>query len=292
VRVPCPPDFDLAATVQSHGLSALSPHRWDPEAEVFTTALAVGAGAVDVALARDDAGIEVRVLSGALPRDEVHAAVRRAVRRMLRLDEDLGPFWNLCREEPSLSWVVRRRAGRMFASATLFEDLMKLLLTTNCSWRFTEVMVERLVGELGRSTPSGNAAFPSAEDCAGQTEAFLRERVRMGYRAPFAVRLAEGFAAGRWRPEDFDLRGAAPPDVRRRLEELPGFGPYAVGQALRLLGHYEDLALDSWCRNRWAALSGRRRPASDRTIHRAMRRFRPYAGLALWMKLTAHWYGE
>ena len=73
---------------------------------------------------------------------------------------------------------------------------------------------------------------------------------------------------------------------------LPGFGPYAAGQALRLLGRHEDLALDSWCRNKLAQQRGRRKPPADRTVERAYRAFGRYKGLALWMDLTADWHGE
>ena len=60
-------------------------------------------------------------------------AIRNAVGTMLRLNEDLGPFWRVCRKTPRLKWVARRGAGRLMRSPTLFEDLIKLLFTTNCN---------------------------------------------------------------------------------------------------------------------------------------------------------------
>ena len=44
-------------------------------------------------------------------------------------------------------------------------------------------------------------------------------------------------------------------ELWRRLLALHGFGPYAAGQAMRLCGHYDRLALDSWCRARLAEKS-------------------------------------
>jgi hypothetical protein len=70
---------------------------------------------------------------------------------------------------------------------------------------------------------------------------------------------------------------------------LRGFGPYAVGQALRLLGHYEDYALDSWCQNQ---LTRRGRVATPLALARRYGRFNEYRGLALWMDLTAPWHAE
>ena len=74
--------------------------------------------------------------------------------------------------------------------------------------------------------------------------------------------------------------------------QLRGFGPYAAGQALRLLGRYDDLALDSWCRARLAQRSTRGVAPSDATIERRYARFGRYKGLALWMDLTASWHDE
>ena len=80
--------------------------------------------------------------------------------------------------------------------------------------------------------------------------------------------------------------------MRKRLLGLPGFGPYATGQALRLLGRYEDLALDSWCRNKIADVLGRKKPPKDSIIARRYKHFGAYCGLALWLDLTADWHGE
>ena len=71
---------------------------------------------------------------------------------------------------------------------------------------------------------------------------------------------------------------------------LPGFGPYAAGQAMRTLGHYKDLALDSWCRAQLCEFSGKKKPPSDRAVARRFAPFDPFDGLALWMHLTAPWH--
>lgn len=175
-------------------------------------------------------------------------------------------------------------------SATVFEDLMKLLFTTNCTWAATQRMCRRLVDGLGEPAPSGARAFPDAERCASAGDRFFRDEVRAGYRARHAVGLATAFAEGRLTEADFDDPGLGTRELRGRLLALPGFGPYAAGQALRLLGRYEDLALDSWCRAKLAELEGRRRPPSDREIERRYARFGDYRGLVLWMDLTADWH--
>jgi len=55
---------------------------------------------------------------------------------------------------------------------------------------------------------------------------------------------------------------------RRELRSIDGIGEYASGSLLKLLGRYDRLALDSWCRGKWASLNGKKR-VPDRTIERA-----------------------
>lgn len=205
---------------------------------------------------------------------------------MLALDIELTAFWRRCARTRGMGWVARRGAGRMLRSATLFEDLLKLLMTTNCTWANTVTMVDRVVAALGRAGPAGARAFPTAQSCADRDEGFWRDTVRAGYRAPHCRVLAQGFASGTLSRELEDPE--LPTDeLRRRLLDLPGFGPYAVGQALRLLGRFDDLALDSWVRSKAAQLHGL---TDDRAIAERYSSFAVWAGLALWMDVTREWH--
>lgn len=288
-----PRPFQLRVALFGHGWIDLAPHAWDERARRFTTVLAVGGAAADVELVqrgRDLIGSIDATRAG--ERTRLRDAVRAALRRMLRLDHDYSEFWRLCACETRLRWVARRGAGRMLAGATLFEDLLKLLLTTNCSWAATRLMVSRLVDALGPRSPAGRAAFPDAARCAAQREPFWRDVVRAGYRARACRELSERFAADARFAERFEERSLATGEVRDRLASLYGFGPYATGQALRLLGRHDDLALDSWCRAKLAQQAGRERPPSDRTVERAYAPYAEHRGLVLWMDLTREWHGE
>jgi len=292
MRLRVAPPFELEVALLGHGWIDLAPHRWRRGSGRFDTAIAIGGGAVDVAVTQRGGVLGVDV-TGARPlAPDDRRGVRAALRRMLRLDHDYRPFWRRCAATPGLAWVARRGGGRLLAGASLFEDLLKLLFTTNCSWAATRLMVQRVVEALGTRTPSGRAAFPDAVACARQPERFWRDVVRAGYRAGAAHELARRFASGELRDEQFEDARSGTADVRRRLLAIAGFGPYAAGQALRLLGRHDDLALDSWCRGKLARLLERRRPPSDRQIERRYARHRADRGLVLWMELTADWHGE
>lgn len=290
-RLATPRGFDLALALLGHGWIQLPPHRWDEAAGTWHTALRAGERPVDVAVVQRTACLQVRVTCRTrLSRPEL-AAVRDQLRHMLRMDEDLGPFHDACRGVPRLAWVTRRRAGVLLRSPTVFEDLVKLLFTTNCTWTQTVAMTRKLVDAAGDATPSGARCFPTVAQCR-RGAAFFRDTVRAGYRAEALADLAEAFANDALTECRFLDRGLDAGTLWQRLLALRGFGPYAAGQAMRLLGHYEHLAIDSWCRARLAALQGRSRAPADRTIARRYRGFGKWAGLAMWCEITAGWHGE
>lgn len=285
------PPFELRLCLFGHGWVALPPHDFDERQATFATVLRLGDAVADVALRQSGPTTLTAKLSAAQPLPAAAGAeARRKLVHMLRLDDDLAPFHARCRREPKLAWVARRGGGRLLRSASVFEDLMKLLFTTNTTWAATTAMTQKLVDALGSPAPSGRRAFPTAAECV-RPAAFWRDVVRCGYRAHAAVALAKAFAAGELTDATF-LAAQPSDDLWRRLLALRGFGPYAAGQAMRLCGHYDRLALDSWCRARLAELAGKKRPPSDRTVERRYARFAPFQGLALWCELTAEWHGE
>src|SRR5687767_15382586 len=82
-------------------------------------------------------------------------------RHLLRLDDDLDGFYAAIEGHERLRWVGERRAGRLLRSATVFEDLVKTICTTNCSWGLTKSMVSNLVEKLGTPAAGGKKAFPT-----------------------------------------------------------------------------------------------------------------------------------
>jgi 3-methyladenine DNA glycosylase/8-oxoguanine DNA glycosylase len=283
--------FDLQLCLHGHGWIALAPHAFDEATGEFTTVLRLGERAVDAKVTqagRTSLALEL-IAASALTATDARAATAQ-LRHMLRLDDDLTPFLARCAEDPARAWIARRGAGRLLRSASMFEDLMKLLFTTNTSWAATEAMTRNLVQALGTVAPSGQRAFPSPEQCR-RDSAFFRSEVRVGYRADAARALADQFASGELTDEHF-LRPMPSAELWQRLLDLRGFGPYAAGQAMRLCGHYDRLALDSWCRARLQTLAGSRRPPADRTVERRYAAWAPFQGLCLWLDLTAEWHGE
>ncbi len=292
IERPLPSPFELRLALFGHGWIDLAPHRWTAETGTWQTALAVGPRAFDLTVTRAAAGLRVEARGPGRASAAERRALAAAVDRALRLDEDFAPFWAACAATPRLRWAAERGAGRMLRSPSVFEDLSRILFTTNCTWAVTRKLSRTLIEALGPETPSGARAFPDAATVAAQPVAWLRDELRAGYRSESLKALAEDFAAGRLTEAELTDPERPTAELRQRLLGLRGFGPYAVGQALRLLGRYDDFALDSWCRARLLRITRRRTPPTEASLARRYRRFGAWRGLAMWVELTAEWHGE
>lgn len=279
---------DLWRTFLSHGLASLPPLRIDGGTRTLTATLPVDGTARTVRVAEGGPGVAAVAAVDGRPLD---ARTLAAVRHILRLDEDLSVFYRLIAGDPDLAWATRG-AGRLIRSATVFEDVVKTVCTTNCAWSATVRMVGALVEHLGLPGPAGRA-FPTPVAMAQAGEAFYRDTVRAGYRGAYLLSLARSVADKR---VDLEVLGRATPDgpddeeVAARLSALPGVGPYAVAHIMLLLGRYSRLVLDSWTRPKYARLANLDRSAvPDAAIVERFARYGPYAGLAFWLHLTADW---
>ncbi len=207
--------------------------------------------------------------------------------RVFRLNDDLSPFYAAIADDPNMAWAIG--AGRLLASPTVFEDVVKTICTTNCAWSATTRMVGALV-ELG------SGAFPDAQLLAKTPERWFADVARMGYRGPYVRAVARDVARGHIDLEALlPSRAAAldhPEPIEARVEEtllaLPGVGPYAAAHIMQLLGYHHRLVLDSWTRPTYVKLAKKKR-AADTTIVRAFARYGRYAGLAFWLYLTKEW---
>lgn len=295
VDLPTPPAFHFEHTVLSHGWCALLPFRYDPASGVLCRASALPNGRVaQLVLApagRGRAACTVHVEGRSSVRDR--AALTRAASTMLHLDLDLAPFHRLMRRDPAHAWMARRRAGRMLRGETFFEDVVKMILTTNCSWSLTTAMTTALVNLFGAHDDAGRpAAFPVPAAIAGSSERELRERARLGYRAPYVLALAREVAGGTRDLESFRTSDAPAAELYRALRGILGVGEYAAGNLLKLLGRFDYLALDSWCRSTYARIHNGGTPVPDRAIEAHYAPYGKWQGLVLWLDLTKEWYHD
>jgi N-glycosylase/DNA lyase len=288
ISIATPSDFSFKRTVMSHGWYDLPPFEFDDKTQKLTRVIDLdGNRPITVTVAEGNQSVVVT--AGRALGKRASERVVRDVRHMLRLDEDMTTFYEAVRRDPEFSWIATSGAGRMLRGATIFEDLVKMICTTNCSWALTDKMVNSLVEALGVKSNDGRRAFPTPESMASAPEKFYREVVRAGYRAPYLKELAELVVAGSHDVEGWLSSDLPTAELMREMKKVKGVGTYAAENMLRLVGRYDGLALDSWVRAKFARTKNGGRKASDKKISRYYHRFGEWSGLAFWCDMTRDW---
>ena len=285
-----PETFSFRHTVYSHGWSDLAPFELDSEKwrlrYVFTD---IGSSKpVSAMISERASGLNIEVSSKRFDEQKLIGQVRH----ILRLDDPLEDFYDLTDREDRLKWISNLKAGRLIRSPTVFEDLIKTLCTTNCSWALTKNMVRNLVENLGEPATGGGRSFPTPEALASVSEKFYRDEIRAGYRSPYFVEIAEAIASGKIDPESWLTTDMPSDDLKKEIKSLKGFGDYAADNLLKLLGRYNGLALDSWLRSQFYKKHNREKVCADKKIERHYTKFGSWKGLAIWCDMTERWFDE
>ena len=286
-RLEVPPDFAFRRTVSSHGWCDLAPFVPDHAGASLSTVVAIpGRGARRIVLREDDG---VVLECEGTPDAATRRIVIAAGRRVLALDVDIAPFHAAVRRDRRYRWIAETRSGRLLRGPAAWEDHVKLVLTTNCSWAFTKKMAAALVGRYGGEAEDGTRSFPTAERLARVTEAEFREIVRAGYRSPYLVALSRAVVTGEADPASWDTDPREASVLRKDLVKLPGVGPYVAENLLKFIGKPDGLALDSAIRAAYSARYHGGRKIKDATIARRLAPLGRWGGLALWFDLWREW---
>jgi len=290
IEISVPNNFNFWRTVYSHGWCALPPFEVDKKNNYLKRILELSDGKKLVAKIYQSLKGKLNII----PTQKLSAAEKREltsqVSACLRLDEDYSEFYSDAREHEDFKWIPKAGAGRLLRAPTVFEDVVKMICTTNCSWALTEVIVENLCKKLGSKIDNGGWTFPRAETIANVTEKYLRREIRTGYRSPYLLELSKRITK---REIDTELwRNSSIPTVNlfEEVRSVKGIGPYAAGNILKLLGRYDYLGIDSWCRKKFFEIHRNGRIASDKVIEKHYKQFGKWKGLFFWMDVTKHWY--
>lgn len=288
IRIEKPEHFVLATAVCGHGWYDLLPFKWNPEESsldyVFRSAN--GKQVTSGKISESRGQIIVELENSKVSRDKAE----RDVRHVLRMDDDMTEFYSVAEGNPGTRWVATRGAGRLLRSASVFEDMVKTMCTTNCSWGLTRKMVENLVAKLGDPAGKKARAFPTAEAMASVNEDFYRNEIKAGYRSPYFVELAKRVRDGEIEPESYLASDLPTIELKNEIKKIKGFGDYAADNLLKLLGRYDGLALDSWLRAKYIEKHNKGKACPDKKITKHYSKFGKWQGLMIWCDMTADWF--
>jgi len=267
--------------VVSHGWYLLAPFRWSRPEKALRRAEVLGGKAVDLTITFRDGALRVEVRgAGSQP-----ATLQSKITRMFQLNVDTAEFVSLTRQSPPHAWVEAAGFGRLLCSSTLFEDVVKIITTTNTMWRQTMRMCELLCESYGRRSTEGHAAFPEPSDLARIKVDTLQQRCRLGYRAKSVHALAKGIADG-----SLDLARISDPsqtteELFASYRTLPGIGPYGAAHLLAMDGRHDFIAVDTEFRRFVRETYHGGRAIKDATMLRRYTRWGRWKYLVYWSEL-------
>ncbi len=305
LEIPVSRPFHLGYMVLSHGWVELAPYRWDRGGECLHAVIRTrGERAFALKIASRKNGRPEQVLivmkeAGPRPGKRDLALIKDRLRWCFRLDEDFTPFQKLCARTEGLEWVRDFGLGPFLRNPDLFEEFVKVLITTNINWAGTKLLNRLLLEHLGR--PIGRSVkgktpvrtFPTPERVALAGERFLREKIRLGYRAPYLIAMARRFQRGEVEADRFLDPSSPTKELAGSLKTFKGFGPYSVNSILFTLGRFDHLILDSWIRKMVSRIHFKGKRVADTRIMKQYARFGEWAGLACWFECAyATWFKD
>ena len=223
IHIETPPDFSFLECINSHGWRQLAPFSWDADTHTLERVEEFGSDIVAMLTIRDAGDVVGVDVGGDARGDEI---VRR-VRHMLQLDLPMDGFHRYCAERAELRHIPGACQGRMLRSPTLFEDVVKVICTTNTTWSQTKGMVARIVDAYGSpllADPT-RRAFPRPDQIATVPLSDFAATARLGYRNASVHRIAGDVAGGRVDLESWSNPSIPSPDLFKRLSSSPASAP-------------------------------------------------------------------
>jgi 3-methyladenine DNA glycosylase/8-oxoguanine DNA glycosylase len=241
-----PTSFNLPAVVRSHGWIQMPPFD-ETRNHGLSYVIRLSTGKV-LRFETNSADNLILVNTTELLTEAEQTELGKIITWMLDLDQDFTEFYALARQEPKLVRMVEHQAGRVLRSPTLFEDVIRTLLTTNTLWKHTLRMCRELTTRYGEPLPCApeQHAFPTPNRLAEVDEATLRELCRMGYRAQYVNELSQLVASEALDLETLKTSTLPTLELRKELMTIKGVGGYAAANLLMLLGRYDYVPVDSW----------------------------------------------
>ena len=294
LTLPARKPFNFTSVINSHGWRQLAPFSYEEASNTLRYILQLSNERV-VELTLHDGKDSVIVGTEKLERAE-QREVKEKVSWMFGLDMDYSRFYSAARKEPRLMRVKQRCLGRVLRSPTVFEDVIKTILTTNTLWGATRNMTRRLVerfgaplrlpvGRVGSSdseAPIETKAFPSPASIAASSPEVLKEAIRVGYRAPAIHQLAVGVASGKLDLESLKTSTLSTLELRKELMTINGVGPYAAANLLMILGRHDFIPIDSYALKMVSHEWYDGKPITAKEVEKRFEKWGEFKGLAFW----------
>ena len=282
LNLPALKPFNFHSVVNSHGWRQLAPFQFENDVLGYVDRLSTKR-VVEYRISASSDGVQVE--TDRLNKSE-QKEVTDKITWMFGLDLDFSDFHAASRLEPKLARAKKQALGRVLRSPTLFEDVLKTILTTNTLWAATKNLTRKLVDEFGASLSADEAqitkSFPTPESIASSNPDFIKEKIRVGYRAPAIHNLAVRVASGKYDLETLKESSLPTPELRKELMTMMGVGPYAAANLLMILGRHDFIPIDSYALKMVSHEWYQGDPITAREVEKRFEKWGAYKGLAFW----------
>jgi DNA-3-methyladenine glycosylase II len=258
--------------------------RWD--GKTYRRVLLLPTGLAEVAVTQVEPSETPRLrvsVEGQFVSTLVKDAVILALERLLGLSIDLGAFYRFAEGQDQLRQLVRRFRGmKPPRFATVFESVINAIASQQVSRVVAILVLNRLTAKYGAALSDeekAGRAFPRPQDLVGLQPDDLRQIGLSRQKGRSVIELATSITEGRLNLEG--LAELSEEDALERLLGLRGVGRWTAEYVLlRGLGWTHVFPGDDvGARNnlqRWLHLT---KPLDYTTVHRTLKRWRPYGGL-------------
>jgi DNA-3-methyladenine glycosylase II len=268
--------------------------RWDEDERAYCRAMRTDGGVVEVRItqsgAPDEPQLRVRIEGPGATLLATRHQVAATLERSLGIGLDLGGFYELTADDPFLGPLADSFRGfRPPRFHTWIEGLVAAVSCQQITLVAGVQLLNRLAHLAGPVGPGGEPAFPSAEDLATVPPEQIRQLGYSGRKAEVISSLAHAVATGAL--DLTDLEHAPDDEVRARLCELRGIGPWSAEYVmLRYLGRVHVFPGDDvGAQNKLQRLLGLDvRPDRAATLE-LLEQWAPYAGLVYFHLLLDSW---
>ena len=241
IRISKPPYFSLKNTVLSNGWANLYPYRWYDGKLAGTFQLKGKAFDFCVSESMKCLFLEIYGDLDGICRRQIVEKFKYA----FSFDFPVNKFITFCSEidREDLINLAKLGWGRLLRGFSPWEDAVKTLLTTNCTWSNTKKMTEKFCKNLGGRTLKQNYIFPSPKSVVEHAD--LLDKLGLGYRAEYLFSLAERICSEEVILENcLAGNGNSFEESSKTIYSLLGFGNYATEHLLVLYGWYRSLPID------------------------------------------------
>ena len=235
-------NFSLRKTVLAHGWINLPPYKYDYEKNILKRTEYINNNLMELVISQKENYLKVKVKSKDKLDNFTKNEIKKKIENIFQLNIDLNEFCALTMKlNKKIYRYLNAGGGRFLTGISLFEDVVKTLLTTNTTWNQTVNMTESFISQFNkiRYGTLSIYGFPSFCEFNEIKPKEIVKYLRFGYRNDYLENVINIF---------LEKNGFANYDnitTINELKKIKGIGKYSIAHIKCLMGMFDEIPIDS-----------------------------------------------